>query len=89
MVCSSGSVTNLNKSNVCVTYYDDSISFSDFETLKGPFGEESVPALPIGSGSEDKLVDRSSAKTTGTSLPDPEPHLSSMRLVGLGLSMSS
>lgn len=72
-----------------MTYYDGSIPFWDFGNLKGPVGEESVANLPIELCREDKLVDRSSDKTTGTPRPDPELCLSSVRLLGLGLSMSS
>lgn len=72
-----------------MTYNDGSLSFGDLGNLKGLLGEESVPNLPIVSCREDKLVDRSSDKTTGTSRPDLEFCLSSVRLLGLGLSMSS
>lgn len=72
-----------------MTYYDGSLPIGDFGNLKGPVGEESVPNLPIVSCREDKLVDRSSDNTTGTSRPDAELCLSSVRLLGLGLSMSS
>lgn len=63
-----------NRETCCRTYEDNSTT---------------LPNLPTMSGSEDKLVDRSSAKTTGTSWPDPDLGLASERLPGLGLSTSS
>lgn len=67
-----------------MTYWDGPISGWDLEIWEG-----SLPRLPAVSGSEDKLLDRSSAKTTGTSRPDPGLRLASERLPGPGLSTSS
>lgn len=69
-----------------MTYEDDSTSVWG---LEGPVGEESPPNLPTVVGSEDTLADRSSAKTTGTSGPDPDLGLGSEHLPGPGLSTSS
>ena len=80
-------------SNFRITYYFISISFCNFSFrafIRRPVAAESVSERPVISGSEDKLQDRSSAVTMGTSCPEPGLLLAvPVRLPGRGLSMSS